>query len=951
MASATPDRLVGRQRELACVSALVEGVARGEAATLLIEGEAGIGKSLLVQSAIDLARDAGAAVFCGNAHPFERTRPFGPIARALDLRVRSSDPRRASIGRLLAGDGAAVEANASAPLASARYRVVEGIIDIVETACARAPTLMVLEDLHWADESTLVTFRSMAHELSHVPLLLVGSMRPSPRSAELDQLVDESLLSDARLVRLDSLAPGDVDALVQAQLGLPPGALLTSIVARAGGNPLWVVEIVRSLTTEGWLRRGPGLAEAIADELPDSLHELVVRRLRYLPPAALDLLRIAAVLGDAVSVHDLAAVARRPAVEVVGQLDEAFRARLLDEHADALVFRHQLVHDAIYQDLPQPVRRALHRDAASVLARTGADLLQVAGHLVRGAAPGDLEAVRWLRQAAGEATTAAPSVAVELLRRAMALLPAGHDDADLVAVELVGALHRAGKVAEAADLAEALLGRAHRVDIDLPLRLALVSALSLQNRTSELIHHAEAALVRAPGLTSADQALVLVQASYGRTFSGDVTGGEATARRALDIGDRAAGRAMTVWSLTAMSVAVKTQGRYAEALELTQRAVALAFDPLDTEARLRHPHFFLAMALSDSDLIEDARRSYQLAIDEYEELGSSWLLPDTLLLSAELRFLAGEWDDAGTELESGLHLAQEHGQRISVAQSRAYQALMAAAKGNDKGAYAALVDVESELTSDAPCYGAEVVAFAYSTLAEARGKPSKAFEVLLRFWEHDSHRDIRYYHRYLGPPLVRLGLALDQRDVACRVAAGVEAGAALAPEVPTVQSAALRCRGLVDDDPDLLVEAVETARHGPRLLDHAGACGDAAAVLTATGQPAKAKELLLEAQARYEAVDARAWAARTGAGLRRLGVRQGSRGQRRRPSSGWESLTPNELAVCQLVAEGLTNREVGRRLYISPHTVNTHLRHVFQKLSVSTRTELAGLVAHRSALS
>jgi DNA-binding CsgD family transcriptional regulator len=147
----------------------------------------------------------------------------------------------------------------------------------------------------------------------------------------------------------------------------------------------------------------------------------------------------------------------------------------------------------------------------------------------------------------------------------------------------------------------------------------------------------------------------------------------------------------------------------------------------------------------------------------------------------------------------------------------------------------------------------------------------------------------------------------------------------------------------------MLVEAVELARRGPRFLDHAGACEDAAAVLTTTGRSAKAKELLVEAQARYEAVDARAWAARTGARLRRLGVRQGSRGQRRRPSSGWASLTPNELIICRLVAEGLTNREVGRRLYISPHTVNTHLRHIFQKLSVSTRAELAGLVGHRSA--
>ncbi|ONI71637.1 hypothetical protein BWI15_15870 [Kribbella sp. ALI-6-A] len=949
MASATPDRLVGRQRELACVSALVDGVVRGEAATLLVEGEAGIGKSVLVRRAIELAGDAGVVVFRGDARPFERTRPFGAIARALDLRVRSSDPRRASIGRMLAGDGAAVEDKA-VPSAGARYRVVEEIVDLVETTCARAPALMVLEDLHWADESTLVTFRSMAHELSHVPLLLVGSLRPSPRSTELDQLVDESLLSAARLIRLESLAPGEVDTLVQAQLGLPPGALLSSIVAKAAGNPLWVVEIVRSLTTEGWLRRGPALAEAIADELPDSLHDLVVRRLRYLPAAALDLLRITAVLGDAVSVHDLAAVAGRSAVEVVSQLDEAFRARLLDEHADALVFRHQLVHDAIYQDVPQPVRRALHRDAAGILARTGADLLQVAGHLVRGAAPGDLEAVSWLRQAAREATAATPSVAVELLRRAMALLPAGHEDADLLAVELVEALQRAGMVAEASDLAEAVLGRAHRDDIDVPLRLALVSALSLQNRTSELIQHAEAALVQAPGLPAAEQALVLVQASYGRTFSGDFTGGEVTARRALDLAGRADGRAMTVWSLGAMSVAVKTQGRYGEALELTQRAVALAFDPLDSEARLRHPHFFLAMALSDSDLIDDARRTYQLAVDECEQLGSSWLLPDILLLSAELRFLAGEWGDAVTELESGLDLAQEHGQRISVAQSRAYQALMAAAKGDDQGASAALTDVESELTNDAPCYGAEVVAVACSTLAEARGEPGKAFQLLLRFWEYDSEREIRYYHRYLGPSLVRLGLALDRRDVACRVTAGVEAGAALAPEVPTVQSAALRCRGLVGNDPELLVEAVELARRSPRLLDHTGACEDAAAVLTATGQPAKAKELLAEAQARYEAVDAGAWAARTAAGLRRLGVRQGSRGQRHRPSSGWESLTPNELAVCRLVAEGLTNREVARRLYVSPHTVNTHLRHVFQKLSVSTRTELAGLVARSSTL-
>ena len=949
MASLPPDRLVGRQHELAVAQQLVRDVAGGAGATLLIEGEAGIGKTRLVRSLVDEAHQRGATVFRGDAHPFERTRPFGAVAQALGLRPQSADPHRAAIGRLMTGEGRVAGVKAPAPVADARYQVVEEILDLVERTCNLTPALMVLEDLHWADDSTLLAFRSMAHSLAHVPFLLVGSLRPVPRSRELDQVLDESMLSGARSLRLHSLTAGEVDDLVHVQLGLPPGPLLASIVAKAGGNPLWVVEIVRSLATEGWLRLGPTSAEAFADELPGSLRDLVLRRLRYLPTGTLDLLQVASVLGDAVSVQDLASVSRRSATEVVAELGEAFRARLLDEHEDALVFRHQLVQQAIYEDLPRPVRRALHRDAAGALVRSGADLSQVAGHVVRGADRGDLEAVRWLRQAAVDAAAGAPAVAVELLRRADALLPTGHHDADLVAAELAEALLRAGKVAEASTLAEAVLGRPHRSEADVRMRLTLVSALSLQNRTTVLIDHAEAALVHSPGLSLADQSLVLAQASYGRTFSGDFTAGETTARRALELGERAGSAAMTVWGLAALSVAVKAQGRYAEALELTRRAVAHAFDPVDNDARLRHPHFFLAMALSDSDLVDDARVAYQRAVDECDALGSAWLLPDMLHLSAELRFVVGHWDDALVELDSGLHLSEQHGQRISVAQSRAYQAVIAAARGDHRRASVALSYVESELTAEAPCYGAEMVAFAASMLAEASGEPAKAYAVLLRFWDDDTEREIRYYHRYLAPPLVRLALTLDRHDGARRVVETVEAGAALAPEVPTVQSVAIRCRGLVDHDPAPLMDAVELARSGPRLLDHTGACEDAAALLTTVGGDEVAKELLLEAQERYEAVDATAWAARVGAALRGLGVRQATRGRRRRAATGWASLTPNERAVSQLVAQGLTNREVGRRLHISPHTVNTHLRHVFQKLSVSSRAQLAGKVASQIA--
>lgn len=157
-------------------------------------------------------------------------------------------------------------------------------------------------------------------------------------------------------------------------------------------------------------------------------------------------------------------------------------------------------------------------NAASALADAGAGPLQVADHLVLGAARGDLEAVTWLRDAAREAAAGSPGVAVELLRRAESLLPGGHPDADLMVSELVEALLRAGDVAEAAARAEAVLGRSHRAESDLPLRLAFVSALSLQNRPTELVDRAEATLSHGPDLPLAAQSLVLAQrATAGRS--------------------------------------------------------------------------------------------------------------------------------------------------------------------------------------------------------------------------------------------------------------------------------------------------------------------------------------------------------------------------------------------------------------------------------------------------
>jgi DNA-binding CsgD family transcriptional regulator len=169
----------------------------------------------------------------------------------------------------------------------------------------------------------------------------------------------------------------------------------------------------------------------------------------------------------------------------------------------------------------------------------------------------------------------------------------------------------------------------------------------------------------------------------------------------------------------------------------------------------------------------------------------------------------------------------------------------------------------------------------------------------------------------------------------------------LAPEVPTVRCLALRCQGLVDGAVEPMIEAVALARQAPLLVEHAGACEDAARLLVQAGRRDEAAALLTEALERYELAGADAWARRVRVRLRALGVRPGARGSRHRPAHGWESLTATERAVSRLVGEGLTNGAVAKRLYISPHTVNTHLRHVFAKLDVPNRVALAAVV-HRS---
>jgi DNA-binding CsgD family transcriptional regulator len=944
MSLVVTDPLIGRERELEVLCRLLGRVTRGSTATAVIEGEAGVGKTRLLAGLTEAARGAGVTVLHGAAHPLERTRPFGPLVDALRLRPGSGDRRRAAIGRLLWGDEEAVQGGALMP-GQVQFRVVEEIIDLLERLSDQGPVVLALDDLHWAESATLLAVRWITRRLTAVPLLVVATVRPAPQSPELVQLLDDVAQSSATFVRLGALPQGDVEALVEARLGVPPGPAVADAVRRAGGNPLWVVELLRSLQSEGRIDLSGDRAELRAGGLPGSIRQLVARRLGYLPESTVRALHTASLFGESFSLNDMAVVTGRRVTELVDDLGPAFAAELVTDRRGVLVFRHQLVRDAIYEEIPAAARVALHREIADALAAAGAPLEKVATHLMLGAVAPDPAAAASLRLAAAEAAARAPGVAVELLRCAESLLPAGDPERDPVLAELVGCLSRIGHTPEATAIAEGVLGRPHAATVDRPLRIALIGALSVQRRGAELIPYADAVLEAASEIPIAEQAHVLGLCSLGRQFDGELIGGEADARRGLALAERAGDRAMISWNSMALGAAVKVQGRYGDALQATSRAVEFAFAPPNLEARLRMPHMMHGMALSDADRLSDAAEAFRTAAEECATLEDSQLVADIQLGATEVRLLQGQWEQAVPEIEGGIPFARENGNLNMLPRCHAYLAIIAAFRGDVTTGEKALAPFAGELTSDRPCFGAEFVFYAASLLAEVGGHRATALEHLQRFWEHDAERDNRYGHRFIAPALTRLALALGQPELARNAASGAELAAELAGGVPSVQSAALRCRGMTDRDPALMVEAVALAHRSGRVLEHAGACEDAASVLAAGGDAPAARALLEQAIARYDTLGALWVLARATACHRALGGRRGSRGSRTRALTGVESLTRSEHAVAELVAEGLTNREIGARLFISPHTVNNHLRRAFQKLDVSTRAGLAAKVS------
>ena len=936
----------GRAAEIAVLGDAVDRVVSGRPAVVLIEGEAGIGKTRLLAGVLEDARGRGMQVAAGRAEELERTRPFGLVAAAFGCVRSSPDPRRAAIAALLAtrgGDRGPITVTSDPGL---RFRAVDAFADLAEELALAGPLVIGVDDLQWADPSSLLTLAAVSRRLAYLPVALIGCLRPSPRIPELDRLAGLLLDAGGRILAVRGLTERAVAELVAEAVAAVPGPGLLAGISGAAGNPLFVTELLGALAQEGAIETAGGRAEVAEVTLPPTLRLTILRRLSFLSEDTLQALRAASILGSSFTVTELSVTMARPALELSVVLAEGIAGRVLEEYGAVIRFRHDLIRDAIYEDLPLSVRRGLHREAGQRLAQTGAPALQVAEQLARGAGQGDAEAIGWLTRAAREAAARSPDVAADLLERAAGLMAPADPGRDRLLAERASSLMVSGRNADALAACRSLLDRDLDPQVDGPVRICLGRALLAQGQVRDALRELEQA-GSSPALPGAERAAAWAWAGFARMSLGDLDGAAASAEQARSAAAAAADHLTVSVAMTTLARVSESRGHLRDALQITDEAMHLADE---SPGRLGHRYPIRATRghiLIELGRPEEARSALGAGMRISEEIGVRWpLLLYQVFLALE-RFITGEWDDAIAELEASFELADEI--QTVVARAHGILSLISLHRNDLSRAEEAAGAAARDLARWGPGYLTTWAAWPRALIQEAGGELGQALATMTGAWDTCARLGLALDYPAVGADLVRLALASGDIGRARDASAAVTEVAAR-NEVPWMTGAALRCRGLIEDDAEILQAAAGACAGGSRPLGLALACEDAGAAFARQGRLDRARPLLDQALGIYERLGAARDLARAEATLREAGIRRGRRGTRGRPQIGWASLTPAEHAVAGLVAEGLSNPQIGERLYISRRTVQTHLAHMFAKLDIATRAQLAvDVTRHRGS--
>ncbi|MFG1959981.1 AAA family ATPase [Nonomuraea sp. NPDC049028] len=932
----SPRPLVGRTAELAHLSGLLD--ARRQWVFVLLTGEPGIGKTRMLGAFADLARERGVTAIAGRATEFERSAPYGIVQDALadahqhpDL-AGHLDGLRALLSRESGtGDLAGLD----------RHRRFREMRQGVERMGESSTLVVLMDDVQWADDASVEVIDYHIRHPPNTSAVIVLACR----TGELPRGLARSLTS-ANVVNLPlgPLSAAEADTMLAGQPSRPGRRQLSRpgrrrLYERSGGNPLFL-EILATLpdTPAADLAEVTGALTEVTGT--DALDRLIAAELAGLDPDRQLVAQAAAVAGDDVDVAFVAAVSGLDPRTVEPALDELVRRRVLGTAGRALVFRHPLVRAAAYQLAGPSWRRAAHRRAAEHLLSRGASDVRRAVHMEHAIGVGDADGAALLVSAAGAVSVNAPATAARWFRAALEASPA--DATPELRMSLAAALAVSGRLEEARGLLDELVREGDGS------RDRAVGLLSAMQRSLGRLEEARALLTGELARVddSAGRPPLLVELAAIDLLQGQWDSAADNASQALDQldqespqGERATVRrsprpGTSASAVTLLAVAELYRCHFADGYRLLARAKAL----MD--------------ALTDRELCDDLGFVAPLAWGE---------------------FMVDHHDDALRHLARGLQVARDHGRDNVVPLLHAARAMVRSALGEIE---AALADAEEAEEIARHLGSAEMLAFAHVVKSRPllwQAGPEAAVplveevlhgpgmrsawwrtiaddvvsEVLLSVGRTEDCRRFLAARvggdpSGLGPGAASVFARRARAEAACGdlTAAGQwyeRAVAVVASGAPPARSADVEAaRATLAMAADRPHEADAAAREAVACLVTARlpvgegfarmllaeVSADAGDVRTAQEQLGQAKALFTRVGAPWPAAQA---------GRRQRGTAAHGAGGR---------LSEREREIVELVGEGLTNRQIGERLYLSPRTVETHLARVFRKLGVNTRAAL-----------
>jgi DNA-binding NarL/FixJ family response regulator len=918
--------LLERDDVVASAAELVDRVGSGGSGALFLVGEAGLGKTSVLGQACQRAAGAGLTVGVGRGHPMERGLPFGVLVEAFD----------GVGGRGLLGEDA-VDSRSAADWPARYYRVLRWLRDR-----AGDGMFFAIDDLHWADADSIGLVSFLCRRMDQVPFGLIASLRPWPAGARdtAAQLMHDGHGSVLRLRPLTEQAAG---SLLQARLGRQVRAAgRRRAFELSAGNPLLLEQLAAAM--------GEGTDAPAADiSLAASGQGVLLSRFAGLADAGMRCAQAAAVLGSGFLPAVAAEVAGLEGADADAAIEALARTGLIEQRPGAAAeFVHPLFRQALYEDLPGPVRCRLHARAFAALHTRGLDG-QAAEHAVQGDLSGDPEAVAVL-EAAGRAArrAGAMATAVRWLDAAAAMV------GDRASVRLIMDQAEAhlvtGGAGFAADSYQTLLTRddvGPRTRLEILWMLARAHATAGRHDAAAATFEHAAALARDSDTATGVQ--VLLDAAYCAWLSGGAASALALAGRARDLassaGEAVRARANASWAEYAVSCA------HPDGIAAAEAAVACwgaAGDVLvSVEKTARRGGWGTANSLASCALgveqLTVAERAFSIVRAAAEDAGVPWAAAGLAVGHTYALFRIGRLEQALTAAEAAVSLTE----LVPLMDGYATAALALISL------YTGRLDESARLYQHAETAAAgrgHLLAqmFLCDTLGHRRLREGAITEACAAY---DRLEDIRAQTGIQEPCLpnwprhaVNAYLAAGRTGDAERVLAWLDEITPRLPcKFPRIAAAAGRAR-LAELNRDYaaaeaLYQSVLTLHSQTNLpVEHCETLLAYGGFLRKAGQPARARPVLAQAAQIAEQTGAR-WLA--GLAHDELKVAGGRLRRRTEP----QTLSTQEERVAALVATGTTNAGVARQLNLSVSTVETHLERIYAKLGIHNRYQLIAMRA------